>query len=122
MGMGGSTEHDDCASLIRAHRGVRATNWSRSVTHIVVGKQCQNAEKQRILQYAELQGESCRIVNSSWLCACDQVLTSAHIYAHMPPLSETNQLCRKRYFTCSLSIKHPVTEHVSMGACRVERM
>ena len=55
------------------HRGVRATNWSRSVTHVIVGQQCQTAEKQRILQYADMQGDVCRMVYSSWLHACDQV-------------------------------------------------
>jgi hypothetical protein len=69
----GPQQFGECVDIVRRHRGTRCTRLGAYVTHVVVGPECHDQEKIRILQFVEEQGGLCHIVHSEWLFACDEV-------------------------------------------------
>lgn len=69
-------QFDECAKIVSKHRGTRGTKLMPFVTHVVVGSAAYDAERLRILQFADEHGQLCHIVTSEWLRACDAVRLS----------------------------------------------
>jgi hypothetical protein len=69
----GPAQFDECASVVSTLRGTRCSKLSPFVTHVVVGSAVYDAERLRILQFAEEHGELCHFVHSEWVIACEKV-------------------------------------------------